>query len=71
MVHEAGSAAPLSAQRKFEELQTRLTQMFQSFSDLDSPRTVLIVPSLSMDREVLSNISGAHRDLIRSISSRT
>ncbi len=60
MVHEAGMPAPSAEQRKFEELQSRLTQMFESFLAPDEPRTVLIVPSLSMDREVLSNISGAH-----------
>ncbi|MGF9757260.1 peptide ligase PGM1-related protein [Microvirga sp. 0TCS3.31] len=34
--------------------------MFRGFSDQDAPRTVVIVPSLTMDREVLANISGAH-----------
>ncbi len=44
----------------FQTLQARLARTFQSFSALDAPRTVLIVPSLSMDQEVLANISGAH-----------
>ncbi|MBM6582024.1 hypothetical protein ILT44_17630 [Microvirga sp. BT689] len=60
MVHEAGTPAPSAEQRRFEALQSRLTQMFESFLVPGEPRTVLIVPSLSMDREVLANISGAH-----------
>lgn len=46
--------------REFRMLQERLTKAFETFSALDAPRTVLIVPSLSMDREVLAGISGAH-----------
>src|SRR5215213_6296771 len=60
MVYEAGTSALSAEQRRFEELQSRLTEMFESFLVPDEPRTVLIVPSLSMDREVLANISGAH-----------
>jgi hypothetical protein len=60
MVYEAGTSARSAEQRRFEELQSRLTEMFESFLVPDEPRTVLIVPSLSMDREVLANISGAH-----------
>ncbi|HZW46647.1 MAG TPA: peptide ligase PGM1-related protein, partial [Microvirga sp.] len=41
-------------------LQARLAKTFGSFSRPDAPRTVLIVPSLSMDQEVLASISGAH-----------
>jgi hypothetical protein len=50
---EAGS-------RSFRDLQARLSEAFQSFSAPDAPRTVLIVPSLSLDQEVLARISGAH-----------
>jgi hypothetical protein len=59
MLAGSGAAEP-SNDKAFEDLQARLNQMFQGFSDPDAPRTVVIVPSLSMDREVLANISGAH-----------
>ncbi|WP_091135059.1 peptide ligase PGM1-related protein [Microvirga guangxiensis] len=54
------STAGTSPAKDFQELQTRLAKVFESFSTLDASRTVLIVPSLSMDQEVLSGISGAH-----------
>src|SRR3712207_1899453 len=60
MLAATGAAEFSSETSAFEDLQARLTQMFQGFSDPDAPRTVLIVPSLSMDREVLANISGVH-----------
>src|SRR5918998_1759615 len=60
MANEAGAESSLSERQKFEELQARLIGIFQGFSDQDAPRTVLIVPSLTMDREVLANIAGAH-----------
>lgn len=41
-------------------MQARLAKAFESFSALNASRTVLIVPSLSMDQEVLAGISGAH-----------
>jgi len=44
----------------FHALQARLAKTFESFAEHDAPRTVLIVPSLSMDQEVLASISGAH-----------
>ena len=46
--------------RSFRDLQGRLPQVFQSFSAPEAPRTVLIVPSLSLDQEVLAKISGVH-----------
>ena len=46
--------------RSFRDLQGRLPQVFQSFSTAEAPRTVLIVPSLSLDQEVLAKISGVH-----------
>ena len=46
--------------RSFRDLQGRLPQVFQSFSTPETPRTVLIVPSLSLDQEVLAKISGVH-----------
>ncbi len=60
MANEAGAESSLSERQKFEELQARLIGIFQGFSDPDAQRTVLIVPSLTMDREVLANIAGAH-----------
>jgi hypothetical protein len=60
MLAGIGAAESFNDAKAFEDLQARLSDMFQGFSDPDAPRTVLIVPSLSMDREVLANISGAH-----------
>jgi PGM1 C-terminal domain len=56
----AGTSAPSPDAGTFARLQARLISMFNGFSDQDTPRTVVIVPSLTMDREVLANISGAH-----------
>lgn len=45
----------------FRDLQTRLPDLFRSvFPNRMEPRTVLIIPSLSMDAEVLAKVSGAH-----------
>ena len=45
----------------FKQLQSRLPQLFeQVFPDRLHPRKVLIVPSLTLDTEVLSKISGVH-----------
>jgi len=45
----------------FAVLQARLPAMFrQVFPDRMAPRTVLIIPSLSVDADVLSKVSGAH-----------
>lgn len=44
----------------FQTLQDRLEKTFRSLAPPDAPRTVLIVPSLSMDAEVLAAIPGAH-----------
>ncbi|WP_201864204.1 peptide ligase PGM1-related protein [Microvirga soli] len=60
MMNAAGTTSPPSQEGEFAQLQARLTAMFRGFSDQDTPRTVVIVPSLTMDREVLANISGAH-----------
>lgn len=48
-------------QRQFERLQEKLTSQFQSvFPDAHVPRTVVVIPSLSLDREELTKISGVH-----------
>lgn len=45
----------------FDRLQARLPGLFQRvFPDRLHPRTVLIVPSLSVDGEILARISGSH-----------
>lgn len=44
----------------FHTLQARFEKTFGSLTALEAPRTILIVPSLSMDQEVLASISGAH-----------
>jgi hypothetical protein len=44
-----------------QALQARFRHTFrETFSDPNAPRTVVIVPSLSLDREVLARISGVH-----------
>jgi len=46
---------------KFAEIQTRLAPIFRDiFPDRVAPRTVIIIPSASLDHEVLSKISGVH-----------
>ena len=45
----------------FQELQARFSLTYgKIFSDPNGPRTVVIVPSLSLDPEVLARISGVH-----------
>ena len=47
--------------KKYEELQSSLKRSYpQIFSDPLLPRTVLVVPSLSLDAETLDKISGVH-----------
>ncbi|MCC6775193.1 MAG: carboxylate-amine ligase [Hyphomicrobiales bacterium] len=56
-------ATPASAEERarFERLQTRLARTFERiFTDPAAPRSVLIIPSLSLDQEVMSRISGVH-----------
>ena len=46
---------------EFVRLQSRLPELFERiFPDRLHPRTVLIIPSLSLDSEVLAKISGVH-----------
>jgi hypothetical protein len=43
----------------FKELQQRLVEQFEkSFPDKKAPKTVIIIPSLTMDTEILSKING-------------
>jgi hypothetical protein len=57
---EDPSARTRSGGDAFQTLQARLPPTFEALSAPDAPRTVLIVPSLSLDREVLARVSGAH-----------
>ena len=53
---EPGSPAELEA---FADLQARLAPMYRRiFSDRQAPRTVVVVPSLSLDLEVQAKITG-------------
>ena len=46
----------------YPELQDHFAKSFRGiFEDAKAPRTVLIVPSLTMDQEVMSRIAGVHR----------
>lgn len=46
---------------RFQELQADLPHLFKHvFPDAHKPRTVVVIPSLSLDVEVLSKISGVH-----------
>ena len=47
--------------RQFTQLQTILAPIYRDiFPDRVAPRTVIIIPSASLDNEVLSKISGVH-----------
>jgi hypothetical protein len=54
---------PESAQEHeaFQRLQARLPELFGgAFAAPDAPRTVVVVPSLSVDQDVLAQIAGVH-----------
>lgn len=58
-----GVPAPGSAEerRAFRALQARLPALFRGvFPDRGAPRTVVVVPSLSLDAEVMAQIPGVH-----------
>jgi len=59
----SADAPPTEAERqRFAELQDHFAKSFRGiFEDAKAPRTVLIVPSLTMDQEVMSRIAGVHR----------
>jgi hypothetical protein len=55
--------APVTAGElaRFRGIQTRFSRCFKEiFDDPSRPRTVLIVPSLSVDQQVIAKITGAH-----------
>ena len=48
-------------EQRFEQLQRQFSATFdQTFEDTLAPRTVVIVPSLSLDQQVMARISGVH-----------
>src|ERR1700710_772562 len=54
--HPAGS---LDEKALFNEIQQRFRQQFETiFPDKQAPRTVVIIPSLSLDEEILSKVTG-------------
>src|ERR1019366_681236 len=55
---EPGSPTELAA---FRALQSRLPDLFRKvFPDPRAPRTVVIIPSLSLDQDVMARVTGAH-----------
>ena len=55
--------APATADEiaRFRTLQRQLTQSFtEIFGNLAAPRTVLILPSLSFDQQIMAKVSGVH-----------
>lgn len=54
----AGSA---QEEALFQQLQKRLVALYRNiFPDPQKPRTVVVIPSLTLDEEVLRKVSGAH-----------
>jgi PGM1 C-terminal domain len=61
-VHATGAPAPGSAdeRQRFAELQQRLPQLFaRVFRDRHAPQTIVVIPSLSLDRDELRKLDGA------------
>src|SRR5688500_19982208 len=59
--NNTGLPAPGSADEKilFKKLQERFSEEFEkSFFDKLAPQTIVIIPSLTMDQEILSKING-------------
>jgi hypothetical protein len=53
-----GSPQELEA---FRRLQARLPGLFRDvFADPGAPRTVVVIPSLSLDQQVMARIAGVH-----------
>jgi hypothetical protein len=62
-IGEKGNCGPNSFGERaaFARLQAKLPGMFQLiFPDRLAPRTVVVVPSLSLDQDVMSKVAGAH-----------
>ncbi len=61
MIEGFGSPATDSERAQFAALQARFAQSFaEIFQNPSQPRTVVIVPSLSLDRQVMAKIAGVH-----------
>ncbi len=61
MPFEAGRPGSEREVRRFRELQAQLPDLFRhTFPDTRKPRTVVVIPSLSLDPQVLSKITGVH-----------
>jgi PGM1 C-terminal domain len=59
----ANAVAPASADElaRFRDLQAQFARTYPAiFNDRNLPRTILIVPSLTLDQEVLAKITGVH-----------
>ena len=51
----------LNEKQQFMEIQKKLAPIYRDiFPDRVAPRTVIIIPSLSLDIETLSKVTGAH-----------
>lgn len=51
----------LATELAFKSLQARLSKQYRSiFADRKAPRTVMVVPSMSLDQDVLAQIAGVH-----------
>ena len=54
-------AADAQADKRYAELQDRLTRCYlEVFPNPVAPRTVLVIPSLTMDQEVMAKVAGVH-----------
>jgi hypothetical protein len=60
-VSDIAALATAEERARFAALQERFARAFDRiFGDPVAPRNVLIIPSLSLDQEVMSRISGVH-----------
>jgi hypothetical protein len=60
-IADTGACATAEELARFRDLQAQFSHSFRAlFDDPALPRTVLIVPSLSLDQDVLAKITGVH-----------
>jgi len=58
---DLAAPATVDERARFNALQRRFTQSFSAiFNNPAVPRTVLVVPSLSLDQQVMAKIAGVH-----------
>ena len=63
MINGLNPDAPATAEElaRFRELQARFVQSFaEIYDDHNAPRTVIVVPSLTFDADVIARVSGIH-----------